>query len=130
MEFYTMLLAVFAGLAMLLAAVGLYGSMAYSVEQRSAEFGIRMALGAEPRNVRNMVVRQGLTLGALGIVVGVPAAIMLARVMNSFVVGLRVWDPAVFAGVAAGLAAVAMLASYVPSVRATRVNPVEVLRGS
>jgi len=129
-EFYTLLLAVFAGIALVLATVGLYGLMAYSVEQRAVEIGIRMALGAAPRNVRNMVMRQGMQLGAMGIAVGVPAAVMLARVMNSLIVGMRTWDPAVFASVAGALAVVAMLASYVPSVRATRVDPVEVLRGA
>jgi putative ABC transport system permease protein len=73
---------------------------------------------------------QGTRLGILGIALGVPAAVMLARVMNSLIVGMRSWDPVVFAGVAAVLAAVAVLASYVPSVRATRVDPVEVLRGA
>ena len=129
-EFYTLLLTIFAGMALVLATVGLYGLMAYSVEQRAVEIGIRMALGAAPRNVRNMVIRQGMVLGAMGIGVGVPAAVMLARVMNSLIVGLRTWDPAVFAGVAGVLGLVAMLASYVPSVRATRVDPVEVLRGA
>ena len=76
-----------------------------------------------------MVMWQGMRLGAMGIAVGVPAAVMVARVMNSLIVGMRSWDPAVFAGVAAVLAAVALLASYVPSLRATRVDPVEVLRG-
>jgi hypothetical protein len=128
-EFYTLLLAVFAGMALVLATVGLYGLMAYSVEQRAVEIGIRMALGAEPSDVRNMVMWQGMRLGAVGIAVGVPAAAMLTRVMNSLIVGMRSWDPAVFAGVAGALAVVAMLASYVPSVRATRVDPVEVLRG-
>jgi len=128
-EFYTLLLAVFAGMALLLATVGLYGLMAYSVEQRAVEIGIRMALGAEPRDVRNMVIWQGMRLGAMGIAMGVPAAVMLARVMNNLIVGMRSWDPEVFAGVALTLAAIAMLASYVPSVRATRVDPVEVLRG-
>jgi predicted permease len=128
-EFYTLLLTVFAGMALLLATVGLYGLMAYSVEQRAVEIGIRMALGARPGDVRNMVIWQGMRLGAMGIAMGVPAAVILARVMNSLIVGMRSWDPQVFAGVAVALAAVAMLASYVPSVRATRVDPVEVLRG-
>ena len=126
--FYTLLLGVFAGLAVLLATVGLYGLMAYSVEQRSVEIGIRMALGAEPHDVRNMVMWQGMRLGALGIAMGVPAAVMLGRVMNSVIVGMRTWDPAVFASVVAALAVVAGLASYVPSIRATRVDPANILR--
>jgi len=126
--FYTLLLGVFAAIAVLLASVGLYGLMAYSVEQRTCEIGIRMALGAEPRDVRNMVLVEGARLGVLGIVSGVPPAIVLARVMNSLIVEMRSWDPVVFAGVALFLAAVAALASYLPSLRATRVDPVEVLR--
>ena len=102
---------------------------AYSVDQRAVEIGIRMALGARPHDVQSMVILQGTRLGVLGIALGVPAAAMLARVMNSVIVGQRSWDPAVFGGVAAGLMLVAMLASYVPSLRATRVDPVEVLRG-
>jgi putative ABC transport system permease protein len=129
MAFYALLAAVFAAIALVLATVGLYGLMAYSVEQRAVEIGIRMALGAEPAAVRNMVIRQGMRLGVLGIMAGVPAAVMMARVMNSLIVGMRSWDPAIFAAVAALLGGVAMLASYVPSVRATRVDPVEVLRG-
>jgi putative ABC transport system permease protein len=128
-EFYTLLLTVFAGIALLLATVGLYGLMAYSVEQRAVEIGIRMALGAQQGDVRNMVMWQGMRLGVIGIAAGVPAAVMLARVMNSVIVGMRSWDPAVFAGVAGALAVVALVASYVPSMRATRVDPVEVLRG-
>ena len=127
--FYTLLLAVFAGIALLLATVGLYGLMAYSVQQRAVEIGIRMALGAEPHNIRNMVMWQGMRLGGMGIAIGVPAGVMLTRVMNSLIVGMRTWDPAVFATVAGALAVVAMLATYVPSLRATRVDPVEVLRG-
>jgi putative ABC transport system permease protein len=128
-EFYMLLLAVFAAMALVLATVGLYGLLAYSVEQRAVEIGIRMALGAQPGSVRNMVMWQGMRLGAIAMAFGLPAAVMLARVMNSLIVGLRSWDPGVFAGVAAMLAIIALLASYVPSRRATRVDPVEVLRG-
>jgi len=126
--FYMMLLTVFAGLALLLAAVGLYGLMAYSVQQRTAEIGIRMALGAAPQDVRNMVVWQGMRLAVLGIGAGIPAGLALTRVMDSMIVGIRTWDPAVFAAVAALLGLVALVASYVPSLRATRVDPVDALR--
>jgi len=100
--FYTLLLGVFAGMALVLAALGLYGLMAYSVEQRAMEIGIRMALGARPQDVQSMVMVQGARLGVLGIALGVPAAVMIARVMNSLIVGMRSWDPAVFGGVAGG----------------------------
>jgi predicted permease len=128
-EFYMMLLTLFAGIALVLAAVGLYGLMAYSVQQRTAEIGIRMALGAAPGDVRWMVLWQGMRLALLGILVGIPTALALTRVMVSLVVGIRTWDPAVFALVAILLSAIGLLASYVPSIRATRVDPVNALRG-
>ena len=127
-EFYMMLLALFAAIALLLAAVGLYGLMVYSVQQRTREIGIRMALGAEPGDVRGMVVWQGMRLALLGILAGIPAALALTRVMVSMVVGIPTWDPAVFAAVAVLLGAVGLFAAYVPSIRATRVDPVEALR--
>jgi putative ABC transport system permease protein len=127
-QFYMMLLTVFAGIALLLAAVGLYGLMAYSVQQRTQEIGIRMALGAGPDEVRRMVVAQGMRLALLGIVIGIPAGLALTRVMVSMIFGIRTWDPAVFGAVAVLLSAVAAFATYAPSLRATRVNPVEALR--
>jgi len=126
--FYMMLLTVFAGMALLLAAVGLYGLMAYSVQQRTAEIGIRIALGAGPQDVRNMVVWQGMRLAVLGIGAGIPAGLALTRVMVSMIFGIRTWDPEVFGVVAGLLGMVALVASYVPSVRATRVDPVDALR--
>jgi predicted lysophospholipase L1 biosynthesis ABC-type transport system permease subunit len=127
-QFYMMLLTVFAGIALLLAAVGLYGLMAFSVQQRTQEIGIRMALGAGPEDVRNLVVLQGMRLALLGISIGIPAALALTRVMVSMIFGIRTWDPAVFAAVAVLLSAVALFATYVPSLRATRVDPVDALR--
>jgi putative ABC transport system permease protein len=127
-QFYAMLLAVFAGTALLLAAVGLYGLMAYSVQQRTQEIGIRMALGAGPQDVRNLVVWQGMRLALLGILAGIPMGLALTRLMDSMIFGIRTWDPAVFAGVAALMGSVAWLAAYLPSIRATRVDPVEALR--
>jgi putative ABC transport system permease protein len=127
-QFYTMILSVFAGIALLLAAVGLYGLMAYSVQQRTQEIGIRMALGAEPVDVRKLVVAQGLRLALFGIVVGIPTALALTRVMVSMIFGIPTWDPLVFAAVALLLVSVALLATYVPSLRATRVNPLDALR--
>jgi ABC-type antimicrobial peptide transport system permease subunit len=127
-EFYTVLLSLFAAMALLLAAVGLYGLMAYSVQQRTAEIGIRMALGAGPSDVRALVMWQGMRLALLGIAAGIPSALALTRVMVSMVVGIPTWDPAVFAAVALLLGAVGLFAAYVPSNRATRVDPVEALR--
>src|SRR5258708_3668146 len=127
-QFYMTLLTVFAGIALLLAAVGLYGLMAYSVQQRTQEIGIRMALGADHSDVRNMVVAQGMRLALLGILIGIPAALALTRVMTSMIFGIETWDPAVFGVVAILLSAVTFFATYVPSLRATRVNPVDALR--
>jgi ABC-type antimicrobial peptide transport system permease subunit len=127
-EFYTMLLMVFAGIALLLAAVGLYGLMAYSVRQRTLEIGIRMALGAGPDDVRSMVVWQGMRLALLGMLAGIPMALALSRVTVSVIFGIQTWDPAVLAIVAFLLGSVALFAAYIPSLRATRVNPADALR--
>jgi putative ABC transport system permease protein len=128
LEFTTILLAIFAGAALLLAAVGLYGLMSYSVEQRTQEIGIRIALGASPAGVRNMVLAQGGRLTAAGVCLGVGAAIGLSRLMSSVVFGIATWDPAVFGAVAALLAVVSVTAVYVPALAATRVEPTEALR--
>ena len=127
-QFYMMLLIVFAGIALLLAAVGLYGLMAYSVRQRTLEIGIRMALGAGPDDVRSMVVWQGMRLALLGILIGIPTALALSRVTVSVIFGIKTWDPAVLAIVAFLLSSVALFAAYIPSLRATRVNPADALR--
>ncbi len=128
-EFYIMLMIPFAVIALLLAAVGLYGLMAYSVEQRTQEIGVRMALGAGPEDVRFMVVLQGMRLAFLGILIGIPAALALTRVMVGMIFGIPTWDPAVFAAVALLLSAVALFATYAPAVRATRIDPMDALRG-
>jgi putative ABC transport system permease protein len=127
-EFNALVLGIFAGAAILLASIGLYGLMAYSVEQRTLEFGIRLALGASFPQVRNMVVRQAMTLAAAGIVLGLAAAYGLTRLMASLLFQVKPNDPVVFASVAAILAAVALLASYLPARRALRVDPVVALR--
>ncbi|HTS30000.1 MAG TPA: ABC transporter permease [Bryobacteraceae bacterium] len=125
----TMLLVlVFAATALLLAAVGIYGVMAYGVAQRSREIGIRMALGARPQDVRTLVIRQSLQLVLFGVAVGIPAAAALGRLYASLLFGVTPADPATMAGVAALLSLVALAASYVPAARATRVDPVVVLR--
>lgn len=122
------LLAVFAGMALLLAAVGLYGVMSYSVAQRSHEMGIRMALGARTGNVIKLVINQGLLLAGLGIVAGLAGAVVLANFMSTLLFNTRAIDPLTFAGMAALLLAVATLACFVPAYRAARVDPANVLR--
>jgi predicted lysophospholipase L1 biosynthesis ABC-type transport system permease subunit len=126
--FATTLLTAFAAIALLLAVVGLYGLMSYSVEQRTQEIGIRLALGAVPANVRNMVLLDGARLALLGVSLGVIAALALTRLMVSLIFGVKTWDPLVFASVAGLLNAVAFVASWVPARRATRVDPLVALR--
>ncbi len=127
-QFNTMVLGIFAFLAILLASIGLYGLMAYSVEQRTLEFGIRLALGADFPLLRNMVVRQAMALAAIGIGIGLAAAYALTRLMVTLLYGVKPTDPIVFASVAGLLGAVAFLASYLPARRALRVDPVVALR--
>jgi len=127
-NFNMTLLSIFAGVALLLAAIGIYGLMSYSVQQRTQEIGIRMALGASASNVRGMVVRQGMMLAMIGIVVGLGAALGLSRLIASLLFGVTPRDPLVFFGVGAVLSAVALAATYLPARRATRVNPVVALR--
>lgn len=127
-EFNTLLLGIFAFAAIVLASIGLYGLIAYSVEQRSLEFGIRLALGADPPQLRNMVVRQAMLLAATGIAFGLVAAFALTRLMASLLFQVKPNDPAVFISVALLLAVVAFLASYLPARRALRVDPVIALR--
>jgi ABC-type antimicrobial peptide transport system permease subunit len=122
------LMSVFGAAALLLAAIGLYGLMAYSVEQRTQEIGIRLALGADAQGVRRMVVRQGLRLAIIGIVVGLACAFVLTRFIASMLYGVQAWDPLVFIGVPIVLTAVAFLAAWVPARRASRVDPIQALR--
>ena len=119
---------IFALVALVLAAIGIYGVLSYSVSQRAREIGIRMALGAKAVQVRRIVVGQGVKLAALGIVVGLAGALALGRLLDSMVFEVSVADPVVLASVAIGLAAVAMLASYLPARRATRVDSIDALR--
>jgi len=127
-DFNTLLLSIFAGVALLLAAIGVYGLMAYAVQQRTQEIGIRMALGASPEKVRKMVVWQGMRLAVIGVVVGVVAALELTRFMAGLIYRVKTWDPTVFTAVALLLSAVAWLAAYVPARRASRVDPMVALR--
>jgi len=122
------LLATFAGLALLLAAVGIYGVQAYSARQQAREIGIRMALGAQRPDVFALVIRQGLKLAVVGIAIGVAGALLLMRLIAAQLYGLKPTDPMTLGGVSILLALVVTAACYVPARRATGVDPVVVLR--
>ena len=127
-RFNMLLMTVFGCAALLLAAIGIYGLMAYSVEQRTQEIGIRLALGAEAGDVRKMVVFQGMRLTLVGVVIGVAAAFGLSRFLASFLYGVKAWDPLVFVVIPLLLSAVALLAVWLPAGRASRVDPIIALR--
>jgi ABC-type antimicrobial peptide transport system permease subunit len=127
-RFTTSLLAAFAVLSLLLAAVGVYGVLAGDVARRRKEIGIRLALGANGRSVTGMVLRRALTPAVAGVVIGVFVAMVIARSMSALVYGIGTYDPVSFAVVSVVLLAVAAAATMVPAVRATRVSPLEALR--
>ncbi len=129
-RFQMLLMSVFGGVSLLLAAIGIYGLMAYSVEQRTQEIGIRMALGAEVSDVRTMILRQGIAFAAIGIGIGMGGAFALAKQLKSFVFGVTVWDPLVFGTIPCLLAVTAVVAVWWPARRATRVDPAQALRQS
>jgi predicted permease len=127
-RFNMMLLTIFGSSALLMAAIGIYGLMAYSVQQRTQELGIRMALGAQASNIRNMVIRQGLVLALIGVVIGIGGALWLTHFLASFLFGVKAWDPTAFVITPVLLMAVALFAVWIPARRATRVDPMAALR--
>jgi putative ABC transport system permease protein len=127
-RFNLMLMALFAGLGVVLAAVGIYGLMAYAATQRTREIGIRMALGASRGSIMRLMLGECVTLVGLGVVVGLVAAYGLTRLMGSMLFEVRPTDPSTFIAVSLILAVVALLASYLPSRRASRIDPLEALR--
>ena len=127
-RFNAMLLAIFAGLALVLASVGIYGVMAYSVTQRTHEIGIRVALGAQSSHVIRLVVGRGMALVLSGVAIGLAGALALTRVMTSLLYGVSATDPLTFGVVSGVLVAVALLANYIPARRATRIDPMVALR--
>jgi putative ABC transport system permease protein len=127
-NFNMLLLTIFGAVALILAAIGIYGLMAYSVQQRTQEMGIRMALGADRRRIRDLVVWQGMRLAIIGVVLGIAAGFGLTRFLASFLFGVKTWDPLVFATVPVVLCAVALLAVWFPAARASRLDPQQALR--
>jgi putative ABC transport system permease protein len=124
----TVLLTVFAAVALVIASIGIYGVLAYSVSQRTGEIGVRMALGASPRSVLRLIVSEGMKVALVGIGSGLLAGLMLGRAVSSLVFGVPVRDPATFIGVAVALASIALAASAIPALRASRIDPIVALR--
>src|SRR5262249_8937929 len=127
-RFNMLVMTLFAGAALLLAAIGIYGLMSYAVEQRTQEIGIRLALGARLDDVMRMLVVQGMRLALIGVAVGVGAAFGLARLIASFLFGVNAWDPLVFVAIPTLLILVALVAVWRPAARAGRVDPMTALR--
>ena len=125
---YGLLLALFAALALVLAAVGIYGVMSYWVTQRTREMGIRLSFGAKPRDVHRLVIGEGIWLALAGIVAGALGSVLVTRAMTSLLYGVKPFDPFLFAALSAGLTVVVVLAYYIPAQRATQVDPVVALR--
>jgi hypothetical protein len=127
-SFALVMLGIAASVALLIGVVGIYGVIAYAAAQRTREIGVRMALGAQIADVRRMFLRHGLSLTVVGIVIGIGVAVMLTRVMSAFLYGVGPTDPVTYAAVSGALAAVALVATYLPARRAARVDPVLALR--
>ena len=127
-RFRTLLLGIFATLALALASVGTYGVISYSVSRRTHEIGLRMALGAQRSDVMTLVIRQGMMLALIGVVIGLAGSFALTRLIESLLFEVSATDLATFVGVAALLIAVALLACWIPARRASRVDPMAALR--
>ncbi len=127
-SFALVILGIAASVALLIGVVGIYGVTAYAVAQRTREIGIRMALGAQIADVQNVFLRQGLWLTAAGILIGIGVAMVVTRVMSTFLFGVGPMDPVTYAAVSAMLAAVALAGTCLPARRATRVDPLVALR--
>ena len=127
-RFTLVLLATFAVVALVLAAVGIYGVISYAVSRRTHEIGVRVALGATPGTVVRLVIGQGMRVVGAGVVVGVIGALLVTRLMTNVVYGVRVTDPITYVGVATLLSVVALVASYIPARRATRIDPLVAMR--
>jgi ABC-type antimicrobial peptide transport system permease subunit len=125
---YGKMFGAFAVIALVLAAVGVYGVISYAVSQRTQEIGVRVALGAQRGDVLRLIVGHGALLGGLGVAIGLAGALGTTRLLRNLLFGVSPFDPASFIGVALGLTAIALAASYVPARRAARVDPVEALR--
>ncbi|MEO7756285.1 MAG: FtsX-like permease family protein, partial [Dokdonella sp.] len=126
-ELTMILLVVFAALALVLASLGVYSVMAYSVAQRSGEIGIRMSLGAQPADVQKMIIGQGTKLALIGVALGIVAALVVTRLMNALLFEVRASDPTLYLAIAALLVGVAVAACWIPSRRAARVDPIQAL---
>jgi putative ABC transport system permease protein len=127
-RFNMLLMTIFGAFALLMAAIGIYGVMAYSVQQRTQELGIRMALGAQASHIRNMVIRRGMTLALIGVVFGIAGAFGLTRFLASFLFDVKAWDPLAFLVTPLLLSLVALLAVWIPARRAVRLAPISALR--
>jgi ABC-type antimicrobial peptide transport system permease subunit len=123
-----LLLVAFAGLALLLASIGIYSVMAYTVTQRTSEIGVRMALGAGPGDVLRMVVGQGMKLVSFGMLIGLGGALAISQLVKALLFGVASTDPMVYGGVIFVIGAVALLANLIPALRATRIDPMVALR--